>query len=100
MHILRVPIPVGREPPVPQDDGVCPISLHRLASRRRLADDLELEAWVELHGQAVWRIYIYILLLPPHFSKRISVGSYGKSTKISALSWERTEKPKDESGKK
>ena len=60
MHILRVPIPVGREPPVPQDDGVCPISLHRLASRRRLADDLELEAWVELHGQAVWRIYIYI----------------------------------------
>ena len=61
MHILRVPIPVGREPPVPQDDGVCPISLHRLASRRRLADDLELEAWVELHGQAVWRIYIYIL---------------------------------------
>lgn len=62
MHILRVPIPVGREPPVPQDDGVCPISLHRLASRRRLADDLELEAWVELHGQAVWRIYIYIYI--------------------------------------
>ena len=45
-------------------------------------------------------IYIYILLLLPHFSKRISVGSYGKSTKISALSWERTEKPKEESGQK
>ena len=42
----------------------------------------------------------HMLLLLPHFQEWISVGSYGKSTKISALSWERTEKPKDKSGKK
>jgi hypothetical protein len=41
-----------------------------------------------------------VLLLLPHLQEWISFGSYGKSTKISALSWERTEKPKDESGKK
>ena len=45
-------------------------------------------------------LYIYILLLLPDFQEWISIGSSGQSTNKSMQTWERTKKPKDESGKK
>ena len=41
-----------------------------------------------------------VLLLLPDFQEWISIGSSGQSTKKSMQTWERTKKPKDESGKK